>query len=148
MTASNSPALTKSPSRGPTRITLPDTRNPTLVGAEGVSTVPLTTTSAGTRTCFGVAIRMAMGSGWARSADAPWRAQPLRKSATTRQAKRPPNFSVIPRLLNPLANGARARDREFSDINLSHEGYAWVRLRILDEILQHSHAGGPARNSI
>src|SRR5260370_885812 len=34
MTASTSPAFTKSPSRGPTRITLPETRSPTLVGAD------------------------------------------------------------------------------------------------------------------
>src|SRR6266851_3212325 len=153
MTASNSPALTKSPSRGPTRITLPDTRNPTVVGADGVSTVPLTTTSAGTRTCFGVAIRTAMGSGWARSDDALCRAQPPRKSATTTQAKRRPGFPFMVWpfmlwLLNPLANGSRACDRVVRDIHLAHEGDCRVRLCILDEILQHSHAGGPAGNSI
>src|SRR5713101_6918798 len=153
MTASNSPALTKSPSRGPTRITLPDTRNPTLVGADGVSTVPLTTTSAGTRTCFGVAIRTAMGSGWARSDDALCRAQPPRKSKRTTQAKILPDFPfmvwpLMLWLLNPLANGSRACDRVVCDIHLAHEGDCRVRLCILDEILQHSHPGGPARNSI
>src|SRR6266567_281958 len=47
-------------------------------------------------------------------------------------------------LLNPLANGSRACDRVVRDIHLAHEGDARVRLCILDEILQHSHAGGPA----
>src|SRR6266568_906808 len=147
MTASTSPAFTKSPSRGPTRITFPDTRNPTVVGAEGVSTVPLTTTSAGTRTCFGVAIRTAMGSGWARSDDALCRAQPLRKSATT-QVKRGPGCPFMLWLLNPLANGSRACDGVVRDIQLAHEGDARVRLCILYEILEHSHPSGPARNSI
>src|SRR6266404_8999724 len=126
MTASNSPALTKSPSRGLTRITLPDTRNPTVVGADGVSTVPLTTTSAGTRTCFGVAIRTAMASGWARSDDALCRAQPLRKSATT-QVKRGPGFPFMLWLLNPFANGSRACDRVVRDVHLAHEGDCRVR---------------------
>src|SRR3981189_3523025 len=130
MTASNSPAFTKSPSRRPTRITLPDTRNPTLVGADGVSTVPLTTTSAGTRTCFGVATRTAMGSGWARSVDALCLAQPLRERATTMQAETRSNLPFMVRLLDILADGKRACDRVVRDIHLAHEGNAWVRLCI------------------
>src|SRR5579863_5130080 len=100
MTASTSPAFTKSPSRGPTRITLPDARNPTVVGADGVSTVPLTTISAGTRTCFGVEIQTEIGSGWARSADALCRAQPLRKRATTTQAETASNLPFMVWLLD------------------------------------------------
>src|ERR1700730_589905 len=153
MTASTSPAFTKSPSRGPTRMTLPDTRNPTVVGADGVSTVPLTTTSAGTRTCFGVATRTGIGSGWLRPADALCLAQPLRKRATTAQAETQLNLTFIVRLfmvwlLDPLANGSRACDRVVRDIDLAHERDAGMRLGILDEILQYCHPGGPARDSI
>src|SRR6266446_3864587 len=51
-------------------------------------------------------------------------------------------------LLNPLPNGSGACDRVVCDIDLAHEGDPRVRLCILDEILEHSHAGGPASNPI
>src|SRR5258708_19161103 len=51
-------------------------------------------------------------------------------------------------LLNTLAADPRACDRVVGDIQLAHEGDTRARLRILYEILEHSHTSGPARDTV
>src|SRR6266566_4059314 len=51
-------------------------------------------------------------------------------------------------LLDILAECARASDGVVRDIHLAHEADARVRLRILYEILEHSHTSGPACDTV
>src|SRR5947207_6119772 len=51
-------------------------------------------------------------------------------------------------LLDILTDGVRACNRVVRDIYLAHEANARVRLRILYEILEHSHTSGPACDTV
>ena len=51
-------------------------------------------------------------------------------------------------VLDIFADGARTRHRIVGDINLAHEAYAPVRLGILYEVFKHSHATGPASDTV